>query len=130
MLQHRPCCMQLWVSWSMLGHVLSEEQSKDGSNRVSDDGRLTIVQCHLYHWPPSLDLYRSSVRIISYSNTTTNKSTFLSLPLPTSTTCYSTTAQPEPYHAPHTFHVSGQSYHACTSSQGHGFQSPQGLVRI
>ena len=33
------------VSWSVLGHVLSKEQSKDGSN----DGRLTIVQCHHYH---------------------------------------------------------------------------------
>ena len=32
------------------GHVLSEEQSKVGSDGVSDDGRLTIVQCHHYHW--------------------------------------------------------------------------------
>jgi len=48
----------------MLGHILSEEQSKDGSDRVSDDGRLTIVQCHHYHQPPSSDLYRSSVRIL------------------------------------------------------------------
>jgi len=45
-----------------------------------------------------------------YSDTT-NKSTFLSSPLPTSTMRYSTTAQPEPHHAPHTFHVTGQSYH-------------------
>ena len=34
------------------------------------------------------------------------------------------------HHAPHTFHVSGQSYRACTSSRGHGSWSPQGLVRI
>ena len=52
------------LSWSMLGHVLSEEQSKDGSDGVSDDGRLTIVQCHRYHRPPSSDLYQSSVRIL------------------------------------------------------------------
>jgi len=39
------------VSWSMLGHVLSKEQSKDGSDGVSDDGRLTIVQC--YHLLPA-----------------------------------------------------------------------------
>jgi len=26
------------MSWSVLSHVLSEEQSKDGSNGVSDDG--------------------------------------------------------------------------------------------
>jgi len=29
------------LSWSVLGHVLSKDQSKDGS----DDGHLTIVQC-------------------------------------------------------------------------------------
>jgi len=39
------------LSWSVLGHVLSEEQSKDGSDGVSNDGRLTIVQCHHYHRP-------------------------------------------------------------------------------
>jgi len=42
----------------------------------------------------------------------------------------STTAQPEPHHAPHTFHVPGQSHHARTSSQGHESRSPQGLVRF
>ena len=52
------------VSWSVLSHVLSQEQSKVGSDGVSDDGRLTIVQCHHYHWPPSSDLYRSSIRIL------------------------------------------------------------------
>jgi len=48
----------------MLGHVLSKEQSKDGSDGVSDDDLLTIVQCHHYHRPPSSDLHRSSVRIL------------------------------------------------------------------
>ena len=52
------------LSWSVLGHVLSEEQSKDGSDGVSDDGRLTIVQCHHYHRPPLSDLYQSSVGIL------------------------------------------------------------------
>jgi len=42
----------------------------------------------------------------------------------------STTAQPEPHHAPHTFHVPGQSHRACTSSQGHESWSPQGPARI
>jgi len=42
----------------------------------------------------------------------------------------STAAQPEPHHTPHTFHVPGQSYRACTSSRGHGSRSPQGLARI
>jgi len=52
------------LSWSVLSHVLSKEQSKDGSNGASDDGRLTIVQCHHYHRPPLSDLYRSSVGIL------------------------------------------------------------------
>jgi len=42
----------------------------------------------------------------------------------------STAAQPEPHHAPHMFHVSGQSYRARTSSWGHGSQLPQGLAKI
>jgi len=42
----------------------------------------------------------------------------------------STAAPPEPHHAPHMFHVSGQSYCACTSSQGHGSRTPRGLERI
>jgi len=42
----------------------------------------------------------------------------------------STAAQPEPHHAPHMFHVLGQSYHTHTNSRGHGFWSPQGLSRI
>ena len=40
----------------------------------------------------------------------------------------STAAQPEPHHAPHTFHVPGQSHCACTSSRGHDSRSPQGLA--
>jgi len=48
---------------------------------------LTIVQCHLYHRPPSLDLYRTSIGILPYSDTT-NIPAFLSLPLPTSTMCH------------------------------------------
>ena len=42
----------------------------------------------------------------------------------------STAAQPESHHAPHMFHVPGQSHRARTSSQGHESQSPQGLARI
>jgi len=42
----------------------------------------------------------------------------------------STAAQPESHHAPHTFHVPGQSHHACTSSRGHESRSPQGPARI
>ena len=57
-------CLIILVSWSVLGHILSEEQSKVGSDGVSDDGHLTIVQCHHYHQPPSSDLYRSSVGIL------------------------------------------------------------------
>jgi len=59
----RSACHWL-LSWSMLSHVLSKEQSKDGSDGASDDGRLTIVQCHHYYQPPLSDLYRSSVGIL------------------------------------------------------------------
>jgi len=83
---------------------------------------LTIGHPHWNYIRPLSDF-------IPYSDTT-NKSAFLSLPLPTSTMRYSTAAQPEPHHAPHTFHVSGQSYCARTSSRGHGFRLPQGLARI
>jgi len=62
------CCFKVFftivpicVSWSVLGHIISEEQSKDGSDGVSNDGHLTIVQCHPYHRPPSSELYRTSI---------------------------------------------------------------------
>ena len=42
----------------------------------------------------------------------------------------STAAQPQPHHAPHTFHVPGQSHRTRTSSRGHESWSPQGLARI
>jgi len=102
------------LSWSMLGHVLSKEQSKVGSDRVSDDGRLTIVQCHHYHRPPSSDLYRSSVGILPYSDTT-NQTCILIIVITNQHHVLSTAAQPQPHHAPHTFHVPGQSHRARTS---------------
>jgi len=40
-----------------------QKQSKDGSDGVSDDGHLTIVQCHPYHQPTLSDLYRTPVGI-------------------------------------------------------------------
>ena len=113
----------------MLSHVLSEEQSLDGSDGVSNDGHLAIVQCHPYHQPHSSDLYWTSVRIhplLRYHQ----QIIIPIIAIANQHHTLSTTAQPEPHHAPHTFHVVGQSYHACTSSRGHGFQSPQGLARI
>jgi len=83
---------------------------------------LTISHSHQTYIGPPSEYFPSS--------DTTNKSAFLSLLLPTSTMHYSTAAQPEPHHAPHMFHVIGQSYCAHTSSRGHGFRLPQGLVRI
>jgi len=61
-----------------------------------------------------------------YSNTT-NKTC---IPITNQHHVLSTAAQPEPHHAPHSFHVPGQPYRARTSSQGHGSQTPQGLARI
>jgi len=121
--------VQRWLSQSMLGHVLSEEQSLDGSDGVSNDGHLTIFQCHPYHQPPSLDLYWTSIGIhplLWYHQQ-------IIIPIITITNQHHalfTAAQPEPHHAPHMFHVVGQSYSTCTSSRGHGFWSPQGLARI
>jgi len=117
------------LSWSMLGHVLSEEQSKVGSDGASDDGCLTIVQCHHYHRPPSSDLYRSSVGILPHSNTT-NQTCILIIVITNQHHVLSTAAQPQPHHAPHMFHVPGQSYRACTSFRGHESRSPQGPARI
>jgi len=114
-------CQRLWfwvvlrrVSWSVLGHVLSKEQSKVGSNGVSNDGCLTIVQCHYYHRPPLSDLYWSSVGILPYSDTT-NQTCILIIVITNQHHVLSTTALPQPHHAPHTFHVPGQSHRACTS---------------
>ena len=64
-----------------------------------------------------------------YSDTT-NKTCIPIIAITNQHHVLSTAAQPEPHHAPHTFHVPGQSYRACTSSRGHGSQTPQGLARI
>jgi len=64
-----------------------------------------------------------------YSDTT-NKTCILIIVITNQHHVLSTTAQPEPHHAPHMFHVPGQSYRTCTSSRGHESGSPQGLARI
>ena len=64
-----------------------------------------------------------------YSDTT-NKTCILIIVITNQHHVLSTTAQPEPHHAPHTFHVPGQSHCAHTSSRGHESQSPQGLARF
>jgi len=61
---------------------------------------------------------------------TTNKTCILIIVITNQHHVLSTAAQPEPYHAPHTFHVPGQSHIARTSSRGHESQSPQGPARI
>jgi len=115
-----PVCNSLFtsMSWSVLGHVLSEEQPSDGSDRVYDDGHLTIVQCHPYHQPPSLDLYWTSIGIhpLQYHQ----QIIILIIAITNQHHALSTAPRPEPHHAPHTFHVIGQSYPAHTSSRGHG----------
>jgi len=64
-----------------------------------------------------------------YSNTT-NKTCILIIVFNNQHHVLSTAAQPEPHHAPHRFHVPGQSHRACTSSRGHESWSPQGLARF
>jgi len=63
-----------------------------------------------------------------YSNTT-NKTCIPIIVITNQHHVLSTAAQPEPHHAPHMFHVPGQSHRACTSSRGHESQSPQGFAR-
>ena len=64
-----------------------------------------------------------------YSDTT-NTTCILIIVITNQHHVLSTAAQPEPHHAPHMFHVPGQSHCARTSSQGHELRSPQGLARI
>jgi len=117
------------LSWSVLGHVLSKKQSKDGSDRVSDDGHLTIVQCHHYHRPPSSDLYRSSVGILPplhYHQNNLHSYHCHYQPTPCALYCSTTTAPPCSTHVPCSRPIT-----SCThQSRGHESQSPQGPARI
>jgi len=118
-----------WLSWSMLGHVLSEEQSKDGSDRVSDDGRLTIVQCHHYHRPPSSDLYWSSVGILpllQYHQPNLHSYHCHYQPTPCAIYRSTTTAPPCSTHVP----CSRPNTLRTHQSRGHESWSPQGPARI
>jgi len=63
-------------------------------------------------------------------STTTNTTCILIIVITNQHHVLSTAAPPEPHHAPHTFHVPGQSHHARTSSQGQESRSPQGPARI
>ena len=117
------------VSWSVLGHILSEEQSKDGSDGVSNDDRLTIVQCHHYHWPPSSDLYRSSVRILPplrYHQNNLHSYHCHYQPTPCAFYRSTTTAPPCSTHVPCSRPITLRMH----QSQGHESRSPQGPARI
>jgi len=117
------------LSWSVLGHVLSEEQSKDSSNGASDDGRLTIVQCHHYHWPPSSDLYRSSVGILPplhYHQHNLHSYHCHYQPAPCAFYRSTTTAPPCSTHV-----LCSRPITSCThQSRGHESRSPQGPATI
>ena len=117
------------LSWSVLGHVLSEEQSKDGSDGVSDDGRLTIVQCHHYHRPPSSDLYRSSIGILPplcYHQNNLHSYHCHYQPTPCAFYRSTTTAPPCSTHVPCSRPITSRTH----QSQGHESRSPQGPTRI
>ena len=115
------------MSWSVLGHVLPEEQySSDG---VSDDGHLTIVQCHHYNRPPSLDLYRSSVGILPplhYHQNNLHSYHCHYQPTPCAFYCSTTTASPCSTHVPCSRPITSCMH----QSRGHESRSPQGPVRI
>jgi len=117
------------LSWSVLGHVLSEEQSKDGSDGVSDDGCLTIVQCHHYHWPPSSDLYRSSAGILPplhYHQNNLHSYHCHYQPTPYAFYRSTTTAPPCSTHIPCSRPITSRTH----QSRGHESRSPQGPARI
>jgi len=84
----------------------------------------TITTGHL-HWT----YIEAPSEYFPYSDTT-NKTCILIIVITNQHHVLSTAAQPEPHHAPHTFHVPGQSHRACTSSRGHELPLPQGLARI
>ena len=88
-----------------------------GGHRASPN---TSHPCRTYIRPPS--------DFILYSDTTNNLHSYHYHYQPAPCAIYHSTTRA--HHTPHMFHVIGQSYCACTSSQGHGFQSWQGLVRI
>ena len=117
------------LSWSVLGHVLSEEQSKDGSDGVSDDGCLTIVQCHHYHRPPSSDLYRSSIGILPplrYHQNNLHSYHCHYQPTPCAFYRSTTTAPPCSTHVPGSRPITSRTH----QSRGHELRSPQGPARI
>jgi len=117
------------LSWSVLGHILSEEQSKDSSNgslMMADPPLFsaTITTSH-----PHQTYIGAPSEYFLHSNTT-NKTCIPIIVITNQHHVLSTAAQPESHHAPHTLHVPGQSYRTHTSSRGHGSRSPQGLARI
>jgi len=123
-------CRYLYnLSWSMLSHVLSKEQSKVGSDGVSDDGHLTIVQCHHYHWPSSSDLYWSSVRILPplrYHQNNLHSYHCHYQPTPCAIYRSTTTAPPCSTHVPCSRPITSHTH----QSRGHESRSPQGPARI
>ena len=64
-----------------------------------------------------------------YSDTT-NQTCILIIVITNQHYVLSPTAQPQPHHAPHTFHFPGQSHCACTNSRDHESRPPQGPARI
>jgi len=78
---------------------------------------------------PRRTYIRAPLEYFPYSNTT-NKTCIFIIVITNQHHVLSTTARPEPHHAPHMFHVPGQSHHARTSSRGHESWSPQGLARF
>jgi len=69
----------------------------------------TIITGH-----PHQTYIRAPSEYFPYSDTT-NKTCILIIVITNQHHVLSTAAQPEPHHAPHMFHVPGQSHHTCTS---------------
>ena len=110
------------VSWSVLGHVLPKNNQRTAPTEspmmaASPLFSAIITTSHLRR------TYISAPSEYFLHSATTNTTCILIIVITNQHHVLSTAAQPQPHHAPHMFHVLGQSHRAHTSlevmSRGH-----------
>jgi len=117
------------MSWSMLSHVFPKNNQRTAPTESLMMATSPLFSVTFTTGHPRRTYIGAPSEYFPYS-ATTNKICIPIIVITNQHHVLSTTAQPEPHHAPHTIHVLGQSYHTCTSSRGHESRSPQGLARI
>jgi len=117
------------MSWSVLGHVLSKNNQRSAPTESPMMADSPLFSATITTGHPHRTYIGALSEYFPYSDTT-NQTCILIIVITNQHHVLSTAAQPQPHHAPHTFHVPGQSHHACTSSRGHESRPPQGLARI